>query len=186
MSFYSYKKFLIGAVGTMMLAGTASATCDLGYTCRLAEPDPNVKIIPFSAPATTSISEISSHTVPGLGPNERLCPVTCPVDVEVSEGGKVLGCYDICKPIAPVQNSQSIYKPPTFTQTQNVSYTQQSHSQQTQGAVEHVVKYEPYLVNPVVQTTHVRVIRPVIYVRYPVPVPVTPCGQIIYGPTPRC
>lgn len=174
MSFYRYKKFLIGALGTIMVAGTASANCDLGQTCRLAVPDPNVKIIPFSAPASTTISNISSRTVPGLGPNERLCPVTCPVGVEVPDGGEVLGCYDICKPIASTQHTQRIARTHTVSHAQN------------QARTEHIVQYEPYVVNPVVQTTHVRVIRPVVYVRYPVPVPVTPCGQILRGPMPRC
>lgn len=174
MFFYPRNKVFLAAFGAMMLSGTASATCDLGVTCRLANPDPNVEIIPFSAPATTTISDVSSHTIPGLDPGERLCPVKCPVDVDIPEDGKILGCYDICKPLASVQTT----RPTSHVQT--VSRTQ------TQNRTEHVVQYEPYLVNPVAHTTHVRVIRPVIYVRYPVPVPVTPCGRIIQGPMPRC
>jgi len=64
----------------------------------------------------------STATVPGLGLNESLRPTTCPTAVHNPEGGQVLGCYNVVKPVP--------------------------------------------------QTTYYRVVRPIIYVRYPVPTPV--------------
>ena len=65
----------------------------------------------------------SPSTVPGLGHNESLRATDCPTNVYNPEGGRVLGCYNVVKPVAPA---------------------------------------------PVAQTTYYSVVRPVIYVRYPV------------------
>ena len=78
----------------------------------------------------------SPSTVEGLGHNESLRPTNCPTNVYNPEGGRVLGCYDVVKPVAPA---------------------------------------------PVAQTSYYRVVRPVIYVRYPVAC----CApQPVYRPAP--
>lgn len=64
----------------------------------------------------------STSSVPGLGYNESLQATNCPVNVYGAGEGRVIGCYNVVKPVP--------------------------------------------------QTTYYRVVRPVIYVRYPVPVPV--------------
>ena len=64
----------------------------------------------------------STSSVAGLGAGESLQATSCPVNVYNPGGGKVLGCYNVVKPVP--------------------------------------------------QTTYYRVVRPVIYVRYPVPVAV--------------
>lgn len=64
----------------------------------------------------------STSSVQGLGAGESLQATSCPVNVYNPGGGKVLGCYNVVKPVP--------------------------------------------------QTTYYRVVRPVIYVRYPVPVAV--------------
>jgi len=64
----------------------------------------------------------STSSVTGLGANESLQATSCPVSVYNPGGGKVLGCYNVVKPVP--------------------------------------------------QTTYYRVVRPVVYVRYPVPVAV--------------
>lgn len=75
-------------------------------------------------------------SIPGLGYNESLRATTCPTSVYNPEGGTVLGCYNVVKPVP--------------------------------------------------QTTYYRVVRPVIYVRYPVPVAVpqygySQCGSAKYA-----
>jgi len=64
----------------------------------------------------------SASSVAGLGAGESLQATSCPVNVYNPGGGKVLGCYNVVKPVP--------------------------------------------------QTTYYRVVRPVVYVRYPVPVAV--------------
>lgn len=64
----------------------------------------------------------STSSVAGLGAGESLQATSCPVNVYNPGGGKVLGCYNVVKPVP--------------------------------------------------QTTYYRVVRPVVYVRYPVPVAV--------------
>ena len=64
----------------------------------------------------------STSSVTGLGAGESLQATSCPVNVYNPGGGKVLGCYNVVKPVP--------------------------------------------------QTTYYRVVRPVVYVRYPVPVAV--------------
>lgn len=63
-----------------------------------------------------------SGSVSGLGAGESLQATSCPVSVYNPGGGKVLGCYNVVKPVP--------------------------------------------------QTTYYRVVRPIVYVRYPVPVAV--------------
>ena len=82
--------------------------------------------VPFTTPSNTSVRNMTNLSIPGLGANERLCTVDCPVNVYNPEGGKVLGCYEICKP-----------------------------------AVQTITTYN-----------YVRVVRPIVYVHYPVPTPV--------------
>jgi len=78
------------------------------------------------AGADVEIFEFSGtpSTVPGLGHNESLRATDCPTNVYNPEGGRVLGCYNVVKPVAAPA--------------------------------------------PIAQTTYYRVVRPVIYVRYPV------------------
>jgi len=75
----------------------------------------------------------SPTSVPGLGYNESLQATNCPVNVYGTGEGRVLGCYNVVKPVP--------------------------------------------------QTTYYRVVRPVIYVRYPVPVAVpytSPCHVVTH------
>jgi hypothetical protein len=70
----------------------------------------------------------STQSVQGLGANESLQATNCPVNVYGAGEGRVVGCYNVVKPVP--------------------------------------------------QTTYYRIVRPVIYVRYPVPVAVpytSPC-----------
>jgi hypothetical protein len=72
-----------------------------------------------------------TNSVQGLGANESLQSTNCPVNVYGSGEGRVVGCYNVVKPVP--------------------------------------------------QTTYYRVVRPVIYVRYPVPVAVpytSPCHTV--------
>ena len=64
----------------------------------------------------------STASVPGLGAGESLQATSCPVSVHNPSGARVLGCYNVVKPVP--------------------------------------------------QTTYYRVVRPIVYVRYPVPVAV--------------
>lgn len=64
----------------------------------------------------------STASVPGLGLNESLQATNCPVNVHNPDGARVLGCYNVVKPVP--------------------------------------------------QTSYYQVVRPVVYVRYPVPVAV--------------
>lgn len=84
----------------------------------------------YSGPATYSFSG-SPQGLAGLGHNESLQPVNCPVNVHGTGEGRVLGCYNVVKPVP--------------------------------------------------QTNYYRVVRPVVYVRYPVPVAMpytSPCHTI--------
>lgn len=73
----------------------------------------------------------SPSSIPGLGHNESLRPTTCPTSVYNPDGRKVLGCYDVVKPVPQITYSQA---------------------------------------------TYYRVVRPIVYVRYPVPVAVPSYG----------
>ncbi len=138
MSLSNVLKVAGAVVATAAFASTASAGCGGATYCNTntstAYHTPAPKVVPF----TTSVSNVSSMSIAGLGPNERLCPTKCPVNVYNPEGGKVLGCYNVCKPVQPVQHT----------------YVQQ----------------------------WVRVVRPVIYVRYPVPTPVPVAVPTCYAP----
>ena len=78
----------------------------------------------------------STSGVTGLGANESLQATSCPVSVYNPGGGRVLGCYNVVKPVP--------------------------------------------------QTTYYRVVRPVVYVRYPVPVAVPTCAPRCAPPAPIC
>lgn len=78
----------------------------------------------------------STSGVTGLGANESLQATSCPVSVYNPGGGKVLGCYNVVKPVP--------------------------------------------------QTTYYRVVRPIVYVRYPVPVAVPTCAPRCAPPAPVC
>ncbi len=151
------------AAATLVLSTAAYAGCNTGPYCgsgampglssyqfqssAMSYHQPAPQIVPFS----TTRSNVSNLSIAGMGPNERLCPTQCPVSVHNPEGGKVLGCYNVCKTA------------PTVT--------------------------------PVHVQSYIRVVRPVIYVRYPVPTPVPVpvympapapvCGSPLYGPMPR-
>jgi hypothetical protein len=99
--------------------------------------------VPFS----TSVSSISKYRIPGMGANEHLCPTQCPVSVLNPEGGKVMGCYEVCSPV-PAPAPVRVAVP------------------QRRVRVVHPIIPVPYPV-PV----RVQVVHPVIYVRYPVPTP---------------
>ncbi len=98
--------------GSTMSSSYADATYGTGSISN-AYTGGDVQMYGFSG-GTTS--------VPGLGLNESLQATSCPVSVHNPGGGRVLGCYNVVKPVP--------------------------------------------------QTTYYRVVRPIIYVRYPVPVAV--------------
>jgi len=75
----------------------------------------------------------STSSIPGLGHNERLQATSCPVNVHGMSEGRVIGCYNVVKPVA--------------------------------------------------HTSYYRIVRPIIYVRYPVPVAVpytSPCHTVTH------
>lgn len=51
-------------------------------------------IVPFS----TTSARPTNYRVPGMGANEFLSPINCPVSVYNPEGAQVLGCYQVSKP----------------------------------------------------------------------------------------
>lgn len=111
-----------------VVSGMSDSTADRRYgsgSISTSYTDGSNTIVPFS----TSVTNISSHRIAGMGSNEFLSPTQCPVSVYNPTGGKVMGCYSVSKP-APA----------------------------------------PVRIMPTYRT--VRVVRPVIYVRYPVPVAV--------------
>jgi len=80
-----------------------------------------------------------------MGPNEFLSKTSCPTSVYNPEGGQVLGCYSVVKPVV-----------------------------QPRPVIRHQVHYQ-----------QIQVVRPVIYVRYPVPTPVAiaiPIARPIMSP----
>ena len=86
----------------------------------------------YSDPSTISFTGTPA-SVPGLGFNESLQATNCPVNVHDNGEGRVVGCYNVVKPVP--------------------------------------------------QTTYYRVVRPVVYVRYPVPVAVpytSPCHTVTH------
>lgn len=87
-----------------------------------------------------------SGTYGGLGSNESLRPTTCPVAVHNPGGNAVLGCYNVVKQ----------WTPPTVHYQHHQGYQYQYH-------------------RPAPRPIAYRVVRPIIYVRYPVPVCVTGC-----------
>ena len=162
-------------VATLSLAGAASASCGSGLYCGQsnAMPQPlstwtgqassnygGVNLPGTFQPSqsystmssyqadstygTGSISETYSDTstygfygsttsVAGLGHNESLQATSCPVNVHGVGEGRVIGCYNVVRPVA--------------------------------------------------QTSYYRIVRPVIYVRYPVPVAVpytSPCHTVTH------
>lgn len=142
-------KFLLATGVTFFTAGSAFAACGPNNPNCLSWTSANTTynqasswsthaapaqstVVPFSTPGNLSVSSVSSLTVPGLGPNERLCPTTCPVDVHNPEGGKVLDCYSVCEPVAAPAPQP--------------------------------------VIQPAVSYNIVRVVRPIVYVRYQSPV----------------
>ena len=110
---YSYGSSYGGSsYGSTMSSSYADATYGTGSISN-SYTGGDVQMYGFSG-GTTS--------VPGLGLNESLQATSCPVSVHNPGGGRVLGCYNVVKPVP--------------------------------------------------QTTYYRVVRPIIYVRYPVPVAV--------------
>jgi len=107
---YSYG--VNNSYGGVMSSSAADATYGTGSISN-AYTGGDVELYNFSG---------STGSVAGLGMNESLQPTTCPVSVHNPSGARVLGCYNVVKPVP--------------------------------------------------QTTYYRVVRPVIYVRYPVPVAV--------------
>ncbi|MCF6274701.1 MAG: hypothetical protein L3J05_02940 [Robiginitomaculum sp.] len=93
-------------------------------------------------PFRTSVNNISKHRIDGMGSNEFLSETSCPTSVYNPGGAQVLGCYSVVK-AAPAP----VYRPAPI--------------------------YRPApVVVPQIHYQQVRVVRPIIYVRYPVPTPV--------------
>jgi len=98
MSFSNMHKGMLALGASLLLSGTVSASCGNSPICNTQTYQP----APVASANNLTYSNVSNMTAPGLGPNERLCPTSCDVNVHNPEGGKVLGCYEICKPVAPV------------------------------------------------------------------------------------
>ncbi len=109
---YSSSSSYGSSYGSTMSSSYADATYGTGSISNTYTGG-DVQMYGFSGGATS---------VPGLGLNESLQATSCPVSVHNPGGGRVLGCYNVVKPVP--------------------------------------------------QTTYYRVVRPIIYVRYPVPVAV--------------
>lgn len=100
-------KVILSALGaSVLLPVSAFAACGPGQPClswTQASSAPAAYQAPqpyYSAP-TSQTSKLA-----GLGPGESLCPTTCPVSVEVPEGGKVLDCYKVCKTVQAAPKRQ--------------------------------------------------------------------------------
>ena len=136
-------KTALSVMALSAFATTASANCGAGLYCNSGATgaygngfSTTMQPIGATAPATIYSSASSASyqsfsgstsSVAGLGMNESLQATNCPVGVSgLSEGSRVLGCYNVVTPVA----------------------------------------------QPVARTTYYRVVRPVVYVRYPVSVPV--------------
>ncbi len=108
----SYSYGISNSYGGTLSATEADATYGTGSISSAYEGG-DVELFGFSG---------SAASVPGLGYNESLQATNCPVNVYNPEGARVLGCYNVVKPVP--------------------------------------------------QTSYYQVVRPVVYVRYPVPVAV--------------
>lgn len=109
------KSLISATVATFFLTGTALAACgpnDSSCTKWVEAPSFMTQthgmgsaVMPAALPQNLSVSTVSNERVPGLAPDERLCPTTCPVSVHNPNGGIVKDCYNICKvasaPVAP-------------------------------------------------------------------------------------
>lgn len=88
-----------------VFAADAAMVCPVGFDCSKWGESPNQNVSPPVITDLTSStlewSRVSDRTIPGLGPNERLCPTDCPVDVMTPSGSEVLDCYKICTPVSP-------------------------------------------------------------------------------------
>ncbi len=163
MSAHYLKKLMMGLGASFVLSGAAFAGCAPGEACLSwqeagrASTSGASQPLSITPPSSWTVANVSDVNMPGLGPNERLCPVTCPVSVDNPGGGKVLDCFSVCTPANPITQT---------AQTENYA-----------SVVKHTVVAEPYYVPPpVVKHHYVQVIRPVIYVHYPVPAaPAVPC-----------
>lgn len=118
---YSYgSSYSSSSYGGVMSNAQADATYGTGSISQTYTGG-DVELYPFSGQLS------------GLGANESLQATNCPTNVYNPEGGRVLGCYNVVKPVP--------------------------------------------------QTNYVRVVRPIIYVRYPVPVAVptyTACNMVTH------
>ena len=123
-------KLMLTSFAALAVSSAAQATCMNGTYCTSPQFSTSSQYLSsanYQSTASQTYSFSGSPTsLPGLGYNESLRPTTCPTSVYNPDGGTVLGCYNIVKPIP--------------------------------------------------QTTYYRVVRPVIYVRYPVPVAVPQYG----------
>lgn len=132
-------KITLTSIAGLAVSSLAHAGCMNGSYCTLAPTSHASVTSQYSS--TASYMSLGSYqgaaaqtygfsgspaSLPGLGYNESLRPTTCPTAVYNPNGGKVLGCYNVVKPVA--------------------------------------------------QTSYYRIVRPVIYVRYPVPVAVPQYG----------
>lgn len=91
-------KLMAGAIVTLGLAGTASATCTNGLYCssasaNMASSSNYTSVVPFYSSAQNP----STVSMPGLGANEQLVPTSCPVSVDAPAGSSVLGCYNVVR-----------------------------------------------------------------------------------------
>lgn len=132
------KRLFSGKAGVLAIAATSLAfsgsalsaetqpSCVEGVNCSKWAESPIQNSVPPSAidlgaQSTLEWSRVSSRTIPGLAPDERLCPTVCPVDVMTPEGSKILDCYKICTPVEPQAHVQTQTAPqpiaPTQTQT---------------------------------------------------------------------
>lgn len=183
-------KLGLAVTAMALLPSAAFAGCGTDAAClswvesQTATQSPEIRQL--SLPSNVSVSDVSSRRIAGLGAGEKLCPTTCPVEVKNTNGGQVKACYSVCTPLSSGAattgyGASSGYGSSTVTQQ-----TAYASRETISPVVKQSVVYEPYEVQPVVQHHYVRVIRPVIYVHYPVPVIAPPvcdynCKRSRYG-----
>lgn len=176
-------KIILSGLSVFAFSQTALAACAPGASCTSWAEAPAAStapiIEPLSLPSTVTVAQVSKMRIPGLAPSERLCPATCPVSVKTVPGGKVKACFKVCTPVSSAEAAYGGGAMASGTNVSGASSTSTSAHTSASGEVyasnvQHTVIYEPFEVKPVVKHHYVRVIRPVIYVHYPVPV-APPC-----------
>lgn len=100
-------KFILSALGaSILLPASAFAACGTGQPCLSWKEAPRA-VAAYQAPQPYYAAPAPrTPQLAGLGPDETLCPTTCPVSVDAPQGSKVLGCYGVCKTVRTAPQMQ--------------------------------------------------------------------------------